>query len=497
MSGSLLTNPPTLLASAVLGVAPAKLTVTYVIDTSATKKALHIPYAVAKDGKVTSEFLDKGAKRAAGTPGIIVVKDVLPGNMVELFLNSDAHQSYRKQPVYAVTVGQKNVIVRITERLHPDPSPDHPHLVSTEADEYFDVYEAPLTGDIWMKVTHRYEENEVDALLDGARAEVKTAVRTIYAPGGLGSNELTIHVAEIANKPATKLVVTFEPGLNPIQNITSYNQSADGLPRVHPAGYAAIFEAAIAAEIPTTPQIPNPHPGLTSLKMSSCWRPSKGSIAHRAGLGLDVSQLGYLVLNRKRLAPSATSVSNGPGNVSDKERELYAAAEANRANEKKAVKDERAKKKALDAANANAERRRKAADKAEKHYDALRDNPVKGPPARAAWEDAETKSQAAAKKRDDAAEALQEAKVALMEAVKPDNAWTAERDQNPHAILVKKFRDALAQNKNSAQVFDPWLMQTTHAQRATSNWQEIENETIHEDHLHLTVKEVKILPDVF
>ena len=60
-----------------------------------------------------------------------------------------------------------------------------------------------------------------------------------------------------------------------MNNIPGFDLLGGGLTRVHPGGYAALINAALAN-------------GVSSIKMNSCWRPMVGSIAHRAGLGLDV-----------------------------------------------------------------------------------------------------------------------------------------------------------------------------------------------------------------
>jgi hypothetical protein len=351
MGSTTLTNPAATVASVDLVVPTTTRKVTYVFDTGATSSDLRIPYAVAVDGEVSSEYHEK-PKRVRGKHGTIEV-DVAPGKKVQLYLNSDAHPSYRKKPVYAVTVADHDVKVKIKEKTGKHSTPDTPQHSATDEEQGVATYDAPLTGDIWMKVTHRYDTSEVDALLPaGTRAEVKAAVRTIYE--GLSKKTLTIHVAATDDEPAAKLAVTFNDSSNPKNNITSYDLLKDGLPRVHPAGYAAVFGAALAARAP-------------KMTMSSAWRPCMGSIAHRAGLGLDVSSLGEVRMNREEL------LSNDPNgdtsNVSDEEKKLYEQFEKARAKETAAAKDARAKQKTFAHAKKDANEKRKEADHAKRKYD--------------------------------------------------------------------------------------------------------------------------------
>jgi hypothetical protein len=89
--------------------------------------------------------------------------------------------------------------------------------------------------------------------------------------------------------PERRVTVTIQDSNNAVSNIaTGYTFFEEGLKRVHPAAYAPFFTAAIAS-------------GAASMTINSGWRPMLGSIAHRAGLGIDVSILGPTVLNRDGL----------------------------------------------------------------------------------------------------------------------------------------------------------------------------------------------------
>lgn len=71
-----------------------------------------------------------------------------------------------------------------------------------------------------------------------------------------------------------------------------------------------------------------------------------------------------------------------------------------------------------------------------------------------------------------------------------------ERNRHEPA-LIRKLRDGLGQNKSVKQLFDPWYMDANTAdkippvrneQRKTNR-----NEQTHDNHLHITVSEPKIL----
>ncbi len=76
------------------------------------------------------------------------------------------------------------------------------------------------------------------------------------------------------------------------------------------------------------------------------------------------------------------------------------------------------------------------------------------------------------------------------------NEWNAERNRN-EPDLIRKLRDRLGRNKSVKQLFDPWYMDANTAdnippvpnEQRRSN----PNERTHNNHLHITVREPKIL----
>lgn len=252
----------------------AKRTVTYLISTAVSKAAINLCYAVAVDDVVQDAYANSVGKMQ--TDGGSIKVTVESGKKVSLFLNSDSVPGRRKNAVYAVTVKDKNVQVNITEKMGKHADADTP--VAAGSDKNTEKYKAPLTGDIWLKITHKFTAADVDAAVPaGTRPEILAAVKSIY--GGLPTTQLTLIVPASGTQAALTTTFSFEGNENAKNNITKFSVTADGLPRVHPACFAAIFKAAVDANV-------------TAISMSSNWRPCLGSIAHRSGLGCDVTNVG-------------------------------------------------------------------------------------------------------------------------------------------------------------------------------------------------------------
>lgn len=268
---------------------PQLRTVTYVLRTYATN--VKMPYAVEVAGVIGSEFSQRPLKvhcsgnTGPATGGRIIVPRVPAGAVVRLFLNSDAHPDYRKNPVYAVTPTTRNVQVEIKEKNGHATETDIPVLNNATSTAILEKYDAKLTGVTWMKISHKYSPSEVDALIPPeTNPSVLSAVRSIYA--GLSAPQITLTVP---STPPRNVTVTLQPSTNASGNIAAgYTFLSEGLPRVHPAAYAALFTAAIDSNVST-------------VVVTSGWRPMLGSIGHRAGLGLDVSNIGPVVLDRTGL----------------------------------------------------------------------------------------------------------------------------------------------------------------------------------------------------
>lgn len=430
------------------------LTVIYRIHASCGS----IPFALEINGKVPDDFKDRalGIKCDGKSE---IRRPAKPGDRFGLYLNSDAHPNYRKQKVYTVTVGSNDIQVIITEKAGKHPDSDTPTLAETKAiknskgeERQTDLYTAPLTGDIWLKISHKYTVAEVDALLPSTTGKAECeAVRKFY-DGSLNKKNCAIDVARPvqSDSPArqTRIIVGTGADTNPLANIQSFELFRDGLPRVHPWGYLALIDAALDA-------------GAEQITMSSTWRPVLGSIAHRAGLGLDVNYIEKTHLNREELRGKGTK----DGNVSAEEKTKF-------------KEKEQADK---DAAAAQARLKQ-----LEKERDALvalkKSNPTKVNPIREAELEREIEA---------ATDAHQEA---VRKAGDANKAWNQERDKN-EPNKVKGYRASLARCTHVRQIFDPWHMDANSRDKlaAKPNEQHDANEKLHATHLHITVDEPKLI----
>lgn len=416
-----------------------RYSVCYAFDTSATRTDLLLPYAVAVNGKILPEFARRAARLERDKRRICV--SAQQGDKVALYLNSDAWPQFRQHPVYAVTVAGRDVLVEVVEKTgrdatglyelkDPYPRPSRP------GGGTLDAYQARLTGDVWMHVSHRYTEDEARLCLPaGVDAAIAEAVLGIYR--GLAAPRISVSFPASDSAAALKIDIAFEPGSddNARANITSFNLLRDGVTRVHPHAYAALLTGARAA-------------GVTRLGISSGWRPMIGSIEHRIGLGLDTNYVDnperHVAINRVALTQPG-----GPGkeNVSDKERVLY---------------------QAYLLANAESERRKGESIAAEK---IAQHEPT---PENIAQRDASNR-------RSDAASESKK---------KAERDWNDERNKIEPS-LIKTLRGVLHEDRVVYQLLDPWYidLNTHNPVAATPNFQRNNLEKMHANHLHITIAE--------
>jgi hypothetical protein len=248
----------------------------------------------------------------------------------------------------------------------------------------------------------------------------------------VGQEVIVIQGPARGTQPAYSLAVEFEDSDNPRKNIHHYQLLVDGLTRVHPGGYAALFNAAIDN-------------GVDRIVVTSCWRPMLGSIAHRLGLGLDVNFVGGVRLNRQELKTGRATYQDADDNVSTEERILY--------REMKAAEEERRRA------------QKKAGAEAEKAKGGGNDS---------------TKKVANA-----------ELKAAREKEVAAKKDWDAERNKH-EPPKVRAFRSSLLSCACVGQLFDPWYMFDNTASAGFPNRQETANEITHAHHLHITVKDKKV-----
>lgn len=403
---------------------------------------------VAIDGQVLPEYAEKpGALRDRRTINLVVN----PGSKVALFLNSDVHPDHRKSPVYALAVGNNDVHVKITEKTgrigHEWATLKQPLCrPGVTPGKRVDAYDAVLTGDIWMQISHLYTAAEADALLPpDTTPAVRAAVRSIFS--GLPSPELIVNFPASDAAPGMTLRVEFmeEMQHNVLQNTTHCPWLTGILPRTHPCAYAALLTEAHAA-------------GVTSVRVTSAWRPSFGSIAHRAGLGLDIT---YIEDETQRVFLNRASLTSDKaprnGNVSEREKALWLA-------HQEAEDELTASKQGRVAAQGRLDRNRDP-ERAGQLMQELVD-------AKERFDTSQKRERGASKE------------------------WDDERNRN-EPDLIRKLRGQLGRNKSVKQLFDPWYMDADTAdnmppipnEQRRSN----PNERTHNNHLHITVREPKIL----
>lgn len=394
---------------------------------------INLPYAVRVNGQILSEFKEKPKKLAVTNKGSITIP-AQSGDTVALHLGSDASADWRQEQLYTVQVNDKNVQVHIREKKGPHK--DEAKLASPKSSATHDEYEAWLTGNIWMRFSHRYTPDEVASRLPaGTSAEVARAVQSIYQ--GLRTGLLTVQrTGPQGQAQQVSLHFPTDKSDNCYSNISGFDMLSNGLTRVHPSGYASVINAALDN-------------GVGSVKMSSCWRPMVGSIVHRVGLGLDVTYLDAVRFNREELTTKTgkppVGKQDADDNVSEDEKQFYKAWRA-------------------------AAKELEVAKKEEKRLDIVGTK--------------EEKKAAIAR-----LENAQKTEAVTLES------WNIERDKH-EPPKVKAFRKSLYTCPCVSQLFDPWFMDgnTRDAVPATPNAQLDGNEQLHAHHLHITVLDKKVLP---
>jgi hypothetical protein len=422
-----------------------RCTVCYEFDTSASNADLALRYVVVVDGNALPTR--DGKPSALNGKNRTISVAALPGSKVALFLNSDVHPDYQRHPVYAVQVGDNDVLVTITERagrISHESSKLRPprQQLDAKSGKPVDMYSAALTGDIWMEISTVYTAAEADAMLPAdTDPDIRGLVRQIYE--GLPSKQLQVTFPAADGAPRRAMAVRFDESDNVLGNVTHCALLTGVLPRTHPCAYAALLTEARAA-------------GVTSLRVTSGWRPMLGSIAHRAGLGLDIdyveSDSDHVAINRAALTKVALKRND---NVSELEQNLYADYM-----HAKWVAEE-------------SDKERTAAQNILAHN---RDSGAKDLLQRRLTAAEETAKKAKSAK--DLAE----------------GDWSHERDRHEPS-LIRTLRAKLSYNKSINQILDPWYIDTNTNDDipAVPNEQRSQNEKTHNNHLHITVSDPKIL----
>lgn len=464
------------------GTPTRKVTYTFVFQGS----GLVLPYVAAIDGVVV-ETGRLGSIRS----NVSFSLDVPVGSTVSVFLNSDAHPDHRLSPVYGVSPRERDVRVTVTEKsgkVEGSTVPSFDDKASKAQNR--DVYTAALTGAIWMKVSHRYTEEEAkDCLPATTLAGVREAVLSIYRGEGLAQDvkELTatctLPPVDKKSEPETRTTTLVLQGSNnPNEHIKDFVQQRDGFTRVHPKAFLAVLEAAVKTQV-------------ASLVITSNWRPIKGSIAHRAGLGLDVGALwagdgAEILLNNREVLSQEGTATNAL--VSAKEKESYHAYLA--AKEKAKAAEEKYGQDSAAASSATAAVRR-----ARLELEAAKNVKKGSPPPDAALLEQRNKAIKQAQTDLDSATVTQKASSAAQDAARKElngarSAWRTELEVDDPA-LMKSFRDALLAHPFVGQLFDPWYIDYTVGDKSAAqlNEQCDELSKVHNNHLHVTIAEPTLL----
>lgn len=412
------------------------------------RKLVNIPYALAVNGQVKPEFR---LRHSTFNHRTYIEAWVEPGQTVTLYLNSDAWVQYRQFPVFAITPRERHVDVIIDEKRGQLGHKDTPAFEATHQERAngcnltVDKCKVVLSGDTWMHVSHKYTEAEAETLMDAqVPPRIRQAVKAIYAgkvdgfftvPGDTDKSELRVQV-ETAN--------------NPSANVSNFNNSRDGLPRVHPNAWVALIEAAEAT-------------GVRQVVTSSAWRPNLGSVLHRSGLALDVSYLDKLHVNRASLSTHNGNNPRAGKNVSESEAALYRSY-------REAENDAKDAKQKLDAAEAARKRAMAAAKQPGTPEEVL------------ARQEAVIKAGAEVKRlttmRDAKARAEADAK----------RAWERQLEVD-EPTTMKSYRGSLLKCRCVSAIFDPWYMEKNARDQEPPepNTMRSGNEGLHKDHLHITV----------
>lgn len=414
---------------------PNRVAVEYEIhfDTS-----LRVPYAFHWNGvKQPDGRIAKTPKGQIATIRALVKQ----GDKIGIYLGSDASPDFRKELLYPITVGSNDIKVVIRTRTDKRDDvaevEDGPKNVATAHGDKQDQYKGTLTGDIWMRFSHRYTAQEAAAYFQQA-GETDTGIADALAMiyGGSVTKEAGFS-AQFTGKPACK--VNFQVNgtdVNCRNNIKNgYSFEGQCLPRVHPRAWIAVLQAARDS-------------GMTSLEISSIWRPLLGSAAHRLGLGFDVKSV-------KDAEGHPVVFDRGNTNLwsSDEEKAAHA--------------DWVQSEKDLDTAG----REQKDAQVGVKK--------AKGTEGKAAAEQRKKDADDAAKKARD----------------KREKAKQNFKDKHK-GTAADSFEQALLKNPLVKQLYDPLLMDdnTQDKIEQTPNRLRPGNEDTHKNHLHITVQDHYLIP---
>ena len=413
---------------------PAQVAVTYEIHFD---QKLRLPYAFYWNGVKQPE--NKVLKPKQATAILTIQALVKEGDKIGLYLGSDASPEFRQELLYPLTVGNKDIKAIIKTKKDPqDDVAELKPVALTDADKNSTEsrYEGWLTGDIWMRFSHRYSAKEATAHLLNAGEKDTGIAKAIADLYGGSVNTKTGYSVQFDNKNNCQIIFQTGSDANCRANIKKgYDFAREGLPRVHPRTWIAFFQAAKNCSI-------------SSMEITSGWRPMFGSATHRIGLGLDIKSL-------KR--------SNGTTAVFDKKNNyLWQSEEEKSAHTTWIESEQKLAGATRDYADTEAQ------VKQAKGEDEIRN---------------------AKMRREEARKSLNRANEVRNEAKKDFN-------EKHKSSTSGDFEQVLMNNPLIKQLFDPLIMDTNtlDQQEAEANRNRSGDEKGHQNHLHITANDHYLLP---
>jgi hypothetical protein len=407
-----------------------------------------------------------------------IVYTVKSGTTVGICIGVDAKAKFRKYPLWQVTAKANDIVVDVFETFgkalglqEKVGTPVTRNEGTEKAPKNVDYHGARLTGDTWMRSTHKFTSGDVDAIpKERATDAMKQALKRIYAADfdavGKEGNFAIDVPRKLDDKDTASVQLLWRAGENSNckDNIASLNLKQDVPSRIHPEAYAAVAKAAHDADV-------------DRVEFSSSWRPILGSMPHRLGMGLDLVYLKSgkdgAKLNRVGLLPDGKGHRAGNDNLPKEELDAYDDWKAKVAQEDKAKKELKNANDALDAAEgAKTKIKSPAPETAEKLKKTV--------------EEAKARQSAAKKAQKDAEDATNKAKAEWNKEVK-------KHEPDP----VGKYRRYVMLGHVVSQVLDPWYLVGLGKHKAgelVPNEQTGEGGLAyqHRNHMHLSIKDTEL-----
>jgi predicted nucleic acid-binding Zn-ribbon protein len=455
---------------------------------------------------------------------VVEIRNINAGDSVSLHFARDALSAYRKKKVFELSCLLKDTVITILEK--PGLLAEDTTLTLSHETNELIHYTAILSGNTWLDCSPKFTADFATSALSNIGVNdqsVVNAIRSIYANGVTELADKTCELQVNYNLPGgddTKLILCWPQGAgigltaNPGQHVQGIVPRLDVPTRTHPRTYSATIVAGIACQ-------------LQRINLTNVWRPMLGSCLHRQGESLDIASL--VDAQGKTIAAKFNGSTMSP-EQKEKLSRLNSAREKHqeKLKELKKLKDQHAalsKKisKAQKKVDEATKRAQKAADSVQSARDAadkLSQSAIPANPLAAkklltniskaakalekATQDAQ-KAQAASVAAaqelkelqeqattlaETSAETSEELAAAELELAQAEAQWreTVEKADPP---AMQQFRAELRKLSYVDDIFDPWHMDGG-VQDSTPdaiNMQNTGNETLHNNHLHLTIQD--------